>query len=211
MKDAKTFWDNYAPRYARSRIARPADYQKKLQISRDYLTPQSRVLEIGCGTGGTAIEHAPYVASILATDISAEMIRIAEQNIHQSGVSNIECQCGTLATLHLQPGYYDVIFALNLLHLLEDVPATLQQLQRLLKPGGVLISSTALVAEAGFFARLLIRLMQRVGLAPHVSLLSREQLLNQLNTAGFETAHDWQLHKGHVFLVSRCGNKDCAE
>ena len=36
------------------------------------------VLEFGCGTGGTAIIHAPYVKHIRAIDISGNMIAIAK-------------------------------------------------------------------------------------------------------------------------------------
>ena len=203
MKDAKTFWDNYAPRYARSRIQNPGNYQKKLEVSRSYLTPDSRVLEVGCGTGSTALEHAAHVGSILATDISAEMIAIAEQKLRDSPFNNVEFQCGTLQSLSLQPQYYDAILALNVLHLLDDVPAALHTMYQLLKPGGVLISSTALVGEAGWLARTLVRLLQRVNMAPYVSVMTADELISQLQQHGFHTQYEWFTEPSHVFLVSQ--------
>lgn len=73
MKDSKTFWDNSAQRYAKSRIQDEAAYRKKLEITQHYLQPDWSVLEFGCGTGSTALIHAPHVKDILATDISDNM------------------------------------------------------------------------------------------------------------------------------------------
>jgi methylase of polypeptide subunit release factors len=47
------------------------------------------VLEFGCGTGSTAIAHAPYVKRILATDVSAKMIEIARANAERAGIENV--------------------------------------------------------------------------------------------------------------------------
>src|SRR5215217_1657238 len=58
------FWDNLAERYARQPIADEAAYQTKLDITRSYLHPDMAVLEFGCGTGSTALQHAPHVRHI---------------------------------------------------------------------------------------------------------------------------------------------------
>ena len=60
------FWDRIAARYSKKPVADEAAYQKKLQITRKYLRPDSRVLEFGCGTGSTAIAHAAHVKHVLA-------------------------------------------------------------------------------------------------------------------------------------------------
>ena len=53
------FWDRLAKRYARMPVADQAAYETKLEKTRAFLRPDSRVLEFGCGTGSTAILHAP--------------------------------------------------------------------------------------------------------------------------------------------------------
>ncbi len=73
------FWDRIADKYSKKPVPDEAVYQKKLRITRDYLRPDSEVLEFGCGTGSTAIAHAPFVSRILANDISSRMIEIAER------------------------------------------------------------------------------------------------------------------------------------
>ena len=71
------FWDRIARRYARTPVPDEAIYQKKLSLTRKWMTPQMHVLEFGCGTGSTALKHAPFVNRILALDISAKMLDIA--------------------------------------------------------------------------------------------------------------------------------------
>ena len=78
MSPSAKFWDKIAEKYAKQPIADEASYQKKLQVTQEYFTPEMEVLEFGCGTGSTAIIHAPYVKQIRAIDISENMIAIAK-------------------------------------------------------------------------------------------------------------------------------------
>ncbi len=73
VNDAR-FWDRTSSRYARSAISDPAGYERTLDRTRGLLKPQDRVLELGCGTGSTALRLASSVQSYLATDISTGMI-----------------------------------------------------------------------------------------------------------------------------------------
>ena len=68
MAQATQFWDKIAEKYSQQPIADEAAYQKKLAVTRDYFRPDMEVLEIGCGTGSTAILHAPYVKHIIKID-----------------------------------------------------------------------------------------------------------------------------------------------
>ncbi len=52
-------------------------YHAKLARVRRHLRPSDRILEIGCGTGGTARALARDVAHVCATELSGEMIRIS--------------------------------------------------------------------------------------------------------------------------------------
>ena len=78
MHQRSNFWDKHAERYSKRPVADEESYQKKLQVTRDYLQPGMEVLEFGCGTGSTAITHAPYVKHIEAIDVSSKMIEIAQ-------------------------------------------------------------------------------------------------------------------------------------
>jgi SAM-dependent methyltransferase len=76
MGTATRFWNWNAERYSRQAIADEASYQKKLAITQKYLTPDMRVVEFGCGTGSTAIVHAPEVKTYDAIDVSEKMVEI---------------------------------------------------------------------------------------------------------------------------------------
>ena len=78
MHHSAKFWDKIAERYSKQPIADEAAYQKKLKVTQEYFQPDLEVLEFGCGTGSTAIIHAPYVKHIRAIDISSNMIDIAQ-------------------------------------------------------------------------------------------------------------------------------------
>ena len=99
-----------------------------------------RVLELGCGTGSTAIYHAPVVQQIDATDLSANMLAIARQKAADAGVDNITFRQDSVESLTVPDGTYDAVLALSLLHLLRDREAAIAKIARLLKPGGVFVS-----------------------------------------------------------------------
>ena len=58
-------------------------------------------LEIGCGTGSTAMVHAPHVAHIRATDISSSMLRIAREKTEAAGISNITYEHSSIEELEV--------------------------------------------------------------------------------------------------------------
>ena len=73
MKKSDKFWDKFALRYAKSPVSDKVTYQRKLTETQAYLAPDKHILEFGCGTGTTAIYHAPYVQYVDALDISENM------------------------------------------------------------------------------------------------------------------------------------------
>ena len=67
------FWDRIARKYAADPIADMAGYEATLQRVQGLLAPQQDVLEIGCGTGSTALRLALFTRSMLATDLDAAL------------------------------------------------------------------------------------------------------------------------------------------
>ena len=125
-REAK-FWDKAAAKYARSPIADQAAYEHKLEVTRQYLGPDMNVLEFGCGTGSTALLHAPYVKHILATDFSARMIEIAKAKLPGSDIDNVTFATGTLDGLDAPAGSFDAVMAMSVLHLLADPKAAMSR------------------------------------------------------------------------------------
>ena len=151
----RRFWDRLAQKYATDPISDEAAYQKKLEITRQHFTPDSDVLEFGCGTGMTAVSHAPHVKHIHATDLSGEMLEIARGRAVEAGVGNISFERVGFEDIDAAPGRFDVVLGLSILHLLEDRDAAIARVHSLLKPGGVFISSTACLGEKMWFFSLI--------------------------------------------------------
>lgn len=205
MKNARAFWNKSAARYAKSPIRNESAYQHKLAITQEYFRPDSAVLEFGCGTGSTAIIHAPHVKHIVAIDISDQMLEIAEQKARDAGIENIAFRQGTLETVALEEGSFDAVLGLNILHLLEDLEATLAKVHSLLKPGGVFVSSTVLIGDINLLLRMVIPPMQMLGFAPYVNRFGKRALIDKLVAAGFSIEREWQPGKATVFIVARKG------
>lgn len=166
MPASPWFWDRIAKRYARTPIADEAAYQKKLEITRTDFRPDSRVLEFGCGTGSTAILHSPFVGEIEAIDFSPKMIAIAEQRKAEAGVENVRFRVATLDDLAAPEASYDVVMGMSILHLLPERDAAIAEAFRLLKPGGVCISSTACLGDFMAWLRYAVPLLSWTGLFP---------------------------------------------
>ena len=180
------FWDRLASKYARQPISDQETYERKLEITRRYLTPESEVFEFGCGTGSTAILHTPYVKHILATDMSENMLAVGRDRAAEAGVTNITFEHTDIETFDPQGRQFDAVLGLNIIHLCRDPLAVMTRVNALLKPGGHFIQSTACLKDVMPVARVIVPLMRLVGKAPFVKFLSRYELRTMLEGAGFE-------------------------
>jgi SAM-dependent methyltransferase len=201
------FWNRVARKYAALPIADVAGYERSLERTRSYLRPTDKVLEFGCGTGGTALKLAPSVASIVATDISAEMIAIARERTAAARCANVTFEKGMLDTIGYEDNAFDVVLGYNALHVLQNVPAALVQIRRLLKPNGVFISKTPCIGDASLLVRVALPLLQLIGKAPYLTVLTGDTLRREISDAGFtlveEGNHDTKGSNNRHFLVAR--------
>ncbi len=203
-KDAK-FWDRFAYRYSLSPIPNQQIYEKKLALTRQYLKPGVNVLEFGCGTGSTAILHAPYVTHIKAIDFSDNMIAIAQQKATDKNIKNITFECAELQNIDEHTEQFDVILGLNILHLLKDKEETLNKVFKLLKPGGVFVSSTACLQDHTFLRLLkyLVPIGYFFGLIPFVKIFSKNELISLHEKAGFTKELEWSPNSSSLFMIAK--------
>jgi len=201
MDASRKFWDRIAVKYSRQPIADDESYRKKLEKSQSYFRPDMELLEFGCGTGGTAIIHAPFVKSIRATDVSAGMIEIARANAEAANVKNVEFEVQPIEGLDAPDHSFDAILGLSILHLVEDRNAVLSKVFHMLKPGGVFISSTVCMGDMPSVYRYVVPIMQFFGRAPFVAFFDHHELLESVNTAGFEIDYEWRPGKRKAIFV----------
>jgi ubiquinone/menaquinone biosynthesis C-methylase UbiE len=203
---AGAFWDRIAERYSKQPIADEAAYQKKLGVTREYFRPDMRVLELGCGTGSTAILHAPYVGHIRAIDVSSKMLEIAQAKADADGIENVSFERATIDEFTAPEQTLDAVLALSILHLLEDRKAVIEKVYRLLRPGGIFVSSTTCAGRSLKYQplRLILPIARLFGRAPLVRFFSPRQLEDDLTAAGFAIDYRWQAAPGKaVFIVAK--------
>jgi ubiquinone/menaquinone biosynthesis C-methylase UbiE len=199
------FWDKSAPRYAKQPVKDMASYETALDRTRAYLAGDDEVLEIGCGTGTTALKLAPNVRRITASDVSPVMIEIAEGKARDESASNADFFSGTVADTRLDGRTFDAVLAFNLLHLVDDLPATLARVAALVEPGGYFIAKTVCLDGQGWYFKPMIRLMQAVRKAPFVAFLTIDGLERAVRDAGFEIVEsgDYPANPPSRFIVAR--------
>ncbi|MDH3612409.1 MAG: class I SAM-dependent methyltransferase [Gammaproteobacteria bacterium] len=205
MDRSARFWDKIAERYSQQPVADETAYQKKLQVTREYLQPDMEVLEFGCGTGSTAITHAPYVKHIHAIDISSKMIAIAQGKADANDVVNVTFNRSTVDELSVSDQSFDAVLGLSILHLLENKEEAIAKVHRMLKPGGIFVSSTACLGDTMLrFLELIVPIGNFFGLMPLVKVFTTKELEYSITDAGFKIDYQWQSDKGKaVFIVAK--------
>jgi ubiquinone/menaquinone biosynthesis C-methylase UbiE len=205
--DDGRFWDRAAQKYARSPIKDMAGYERTLDRTAQLLRGSDTVLELGCGTGTTALRLAPHVARIVATDISQGMIAIAREKASADGGHNVEFTAASTDRLSEVEGAFDAVLAFNLLHLLADRPSVLAHVHRLLKPGGHFVSKTPCLSEMNLLIRWAVPVMRVAGKAPYVSFFTAAELESDIAHAGFtvleRTRHGSQRKDPRIFILAR--------
>ncbi len=209
------FWDRMARKYAADPIDDLAGYEHTLAQVGVRLRHHQSVLEIGCGTGTTALRLARSVRSYMACDISPEMITIAKEKLAREPVESLHF---VVADAQMPPPSwdtglnavqrFDVALAFNVLHLVPSLNATLQAIRRLLPAGAVFMSKTACIREMNpLVPWVALPVMRAIGKAPDVLVFDALELQNALERNGFRVEvvqrHGTQGKDIRVFMVAR--------
>ena len=179
---------------------------------------QTRILEIGAGTGGTTAALLPVLnrgnVRYHFTDVSEVFLdrarrRFADFPFMEYGKFDLDRKPS-------EQGYatasFDVVIAANAVHACADLRSTLRQLREMLSPGGVLI----LIEFTTYFAwfditTALVETWSRSvdDLRSDISLLSAEAWVEILEESGFVAAGAWPRpgtsadHLGQHVIVAR--------
>lgn len=210
--ETTAFWDNIAEKYAKRPIQDLDAYHKTLARTQSYLGAEDHVLEVGCGSGSTALLLAPHVRKITASDISPGMIRIARAKAEDEGIENADFLVSDVSGTGNDGATYDAVLAHNLLHLVEDPEAAIRSFHDILKPGGFFISKTVTRRDGKpgiklFTLRMMIRGMQLLGKAPsHVEFKEISAHEEMIRGAGFEIVETMNAPDGSLpnrYIVAR--------
>lgn len=199
----RSFWDGQAHSYDKRNLKRYENaYDLSIQKTRAVLSPEHKVLEIGCGTGIISLGIAPLVRSVIATDISPQMIAVARNKAESLSISNVEFRVCDGYALPYDDQAFDAILLFNVLHFVKEPTALLHEAHRLLKSSGHLVSATDCYAEPvplSFRIGLGVqRLLDLIGVIPFVGYYRKKDLHQLLEQCAFASVETDVLHPAPV-------------
>ena len=203
------FWDRIAAGYAARPVGDVASYEYKVEQMSQRLQPGMTVLEIGCGTGSTAITLAQKHPGVefIAEDFSQEMINIAKEKAADLGLENLTFNCSCAEEGLLGDTQFDMIIAMNLILLVPDWRALVNQVASKLKPNGWWVTGHFWLGEVNLFIKLiakpLIKIGQLMGRLPEqLHFLKRKAYCEAMQAAGLSIEMDWHPEgKPKIFFI----------
>jgi len=183
-KDEK-FWDRIASKFDRIEKS-DISYKIFIEKAKEYIKADDTILDFGCGTGLICNEIAKNVRNIQAIDISTKMIEISKNKASECKIQNIDFARTTIFDEKFKVGSFDAIIAFNIFHLLEEPQKYFQRLHQMLKPGGLIISSTPCMSEA-YLLNSVLKLFSNIGMTPKLTSFTSSEMEHLLLNESFKT------------------------
>jgi predicted ATP-grasp superfamily ATP-dependent carboligase/ubiquinone/menaquinone biosynthesis C-methylase UbiE len=142
FRSVSSYWEKlYQDENLTARI-----YQERKQIALRWvedlsLPPGTRVLDLGCGAGYTAVALAERGYHVDALDGEQAMLDMTSRRAQAAGVA-LTTELGDAHELKFDPGTFDLVIALGLIPWLHSPHQALSEMRRVLKPGGFLVVSS---------------------------------------------------------------------
>jgi len=160
-----------------------------------------RVLEIGCGMGTDGAQFAKGGAIYTGIDLTEAAIELARRNFASAGLRG-EFHVADAERLDFPDESFDIVYSHGVLHHTPDIQAAINEVHRVLKPGGRAV--VMLYHRGSYNYRVGIRILRRAG----AGLLKSEtgiKIVNRLTGEPIESLRE------HAQLVSRNGHVSASE
>ena len=131
-KTDKEFWAASAFRYK---------YHTHLPLLFDHTAahhPGATLLEIGCGMGDDTAQWAKRGMRITAIDLTEPAVACTRKRLHLCGLK-ATVQTGNAEALDFADNSFDIVYSFGVLHHSPDTQKTIDEVWRVLKPGGMAI------------------------------------------------------------------------
>jgi ubiquinone/menaquinone biosynthesis C-methylase UbiE len=167
---------------------------------------QPKVLDLGCGAGHASFATAPFAREVIAFDLTAGMLEVTAAAAKERGLSNISTTQGSVEELPFDSQQFDFVVSRYSAHHWNDVPRALQEVKRVLKPGG----QVCVIDTTGAPSPLLDTHLQSVELLrdpSHVRSYTNLEWLSFFQEASFDARLEqkWRLALEFSSWVSRIG------
>ncbi len=159
--------------------------------------PHERLLDLATGGGHVARVFAPLVATVVASDLTPEILGHAGTYLHGLGLTNITMAIADAEAIPFPDASFDLVTCRIAPHHFPDPAAFVRESARVLRPGGrfVLVDSTVPDGEAGAFFNSFETLRD----PSHVRSLTVEEWLDLIAAAGLDLVHAETFQKRHDF------------
>ncbi len=155
------FWDNVSKFYDFFETAYNGKVYKGLgkRVAKE-IENDDIVLECACGTGAISKFIAPKCKKLVATDCSVGMLKQAKKNCR--GFHNVKIKRADVTHLKCNDNRFDKVVAGNVIHLLANPYESIEELERVCKPGGKIIIPTYINVKNGKKTKI-VRLLEMIG------------------------------------------------
>ena len=135
------FWDQVAGVYdVFVNVVNGKTHKVLCRIVADFIEAEDTVLECACGTGLLSAVIAGKCRQLTATDFAPKMLKRAEKNC--AAYNNVQFMQADILSLDFPDNSFDKVVAGNVIHLLDEPLKALGELNRVCRPGGLLIIPT---------------------------------------------------------------------
>ncbi len=135
------FWDRVAGVYDLFvNVINGKAHKALRQIVSGLIGPEDIVLECACGTGLLSTCLLYTCKELTATDFAPKMLKRAEKNC--ADYKNVQFRQANILSLDYPDNSFDKVVAGNVIHLLDEPMKALNELNRVCRPGGMLIIPT---------------------------------------------------------------------
>ena len=110
---------------------------KKMKLVLNNVRPGESLIDIGCGTGEFIIQLRDRFNTLVGIDTSSHAIEFTAGRVGKD--RNILLKCGELDSFHFPAEHFDVCLCLDVLEHVKDLSPFLQEIHRILQPGGEMI------------------------------------------------------------------------
>ena len=116
-------------------------------IARMRISPDARVLDVGCGSGWATrlLAEKAFNGQVTGIDISDEMVRLARES--SRSVPNVDFEIASAEQLPFDDHEFTHAFSMESLYYYRNIPKALKEIHRVLKPGGLFVAVVDLYWE----------------------------------------------------------------